>query len=228
MNEKEIISYINRINSGKLNETIFCRPISKNVLFAKVWKSKPKLNCDRLEHLSPFTFFFIKNAEGVCVGAVLDMNQDLHWVVLKKYRGQGFLTQSLLNVILPYISLMMDRDEQQITISLNEIGIFNYQKSKQVALSVGFRPIDNEEKVFSLNLLEQNYTNQFIQDENKKFELDYLDKLQNKFLFHYKNLQMLSDELKQNFGDDMMLSEHLDEIKHFKNRIEDIYHLCKE
>jgi hypothetical protein len=228
MNKKEIISYINRINSGKLNETIFCRPISKNVLFAKVWKSKPKLNCDRLEHLSPFTFFFIKNAEGVCVGAVLDMNQDLHWVVLKKYRGQGFLTQSLLNVILPYISLMMDRDEQQITISLNEIGIFNYQKSKQVALSVGFRPIDNEEKVFSLNLLEQNYTNQFIQDENKKFELDYFDKLQNKFLFHYKNLQMLSDELKQNFGDDMMLSEHLDEIKHFKNRIEDIYHLCKE
>ena len=228
MTPKQIISYINRINNGKLNDTIFCRPISKNVLFAKVWKYKPKLNSIRLANLEPSTFFFIKNKEGVCVGAVLDIDKDLHWVVLKKHRGQGFLTQSLQNVILPYISLMMDRDEQQITISLNEIRILNYQKSKQVALSVGFRPIDSEEKVFSLNLLEQNYTNQFIKEENKKFELDYLDKLQNKFLFHYKNLQMLSNELKQNFGEDMMLSEHLDEIKHFKNRIEEIYHLCKE
>lgn len=228
MTDKEIISYINRINSGKLNETIFCRPISKNVLFAKVWKSKPKLNSDSLERLSPYTFFFIKNNEGVCVGAVLDMNQDLHWVVLKKYRGQGFLTQSLQDVILPYICLRMDRDEQRVTISKNEIGLLNYQKSKGVALSVGFRPIDNDEKEFSINLLEQNYTTQLIQEENKKFELDYLEKLQKKFLFHYKNLEMLSDELEQNFGDDMMLSEHLEEIRSFKYKIEDIYHLNKE
>ncbi len=96
-----------------------------------------------MERLSPYTFFFIKNKEGVCVGAVLDMNRDLHWVVLKKYRGQGFLTQSLQKVILPYICLRMDRDEQRVTISKNEIGILNYQKSKEVALSVGFRPIDN-------------------------------------------------------------------------------------
>jgi hypothetical protein len=228
MTDKEIISYIHRINSGKLNESIFCRPISKNVLLAKVWKSKPKLNSDRLESLSPYTFFFIKNKEGVCVSAVLDMNQDLHWVVLKKYRGQGFLTQSLQEVILPYICLRMDRDEQRITISKYDIGILNYQKSKEVALSVGFRPIDNEDKEFSINLLEQNYTSKFIQEENKKFELDYLDKLQNKFLIHYKNLEMLSNELEQHFGDDMMLSEHLKEIRSFKYKIEDIYYQLKE
>lgn len=228
MTDKEITTYINRINKGQLKDSIFCRPISSNVLFAKVWRTKPSLNSKSLESLRPFTFFFIKNEEGKCVGAVLDMDQDLHWVVLKKYQGQGHLTNALHKVILPYICLYMERYEQRVTISKNEIGILNYQKSKNVALSVGFGPIDNDEKAFSINLLEQNYTSLFIKEQNQSFDLNHLEKLQNKFLFHFKNLEMLSKELLLKFGDDMLLSNQLKEIEFFKYKIEDIYYLNKE
>lgn len=180
------------------------------------------MNSKSLESLRPFTFFFIKNEEGKCVGAVLDMNDDLHWVILKKYQGKGYLKKALKDVILPFICLTLERDEQRITISKNEIGELNYLKSKSVALAVGFSPIDINEKEFTLNLFQQDYTTKFIKEQNHKFEKDHLEKLQTKFLYHFKHLEMLSSELQMKFGDDMMLSEHLEQIRFFKYRIEDL------
>ena len=43
MTEKEIRKYINRLNAGKANESIFRRQISANVDNAKVWPEQPKM-----------------------------------------------------------------------------------------------------------------------------------------------------------------------------------------
>ena len=224
MTDKELTSYINRINQNKYKDTIFLRQIGNNVMLAKVWKNKPKANDNRLEHLKPFTIFFINNNDGFCIGAVLDMGQDLHWLIIKKHRGQGYLTRSMRELILPYLRFKMDREEQQITISKNAIGTLNYNKSKKVALSLGFSPTKDEENQFSINLLDQDFNTNSIEELNLTFEAEHLKSLQNKFMFHFKNLEMISNELQMNFGNDMELSEYLDEIRLFKYKIEDVFH----
>jgi hypothetical protein len=137
MTEEEIKKYIDQLNNESHNESIFIRPISSLVDIAKVWPKQPEL-CESMNiDIPSYDFFFIKNKSSKYVGAVLDMNRDLHWFILKKHRKNGYLTNALKESILPYI-FYKDREEQRITIDKN-IGKENYLDSKKVAIKLGFK-----------------------------------------------------------------------------------------
>jgi len=146
MTEKKIKSFIDKLNKDRANGLFFLRPLSNKVEYAIVWSSKPKPTdeCDTIDYY-PEKFYFIKNDNGIYVGAILIMSEDLHWYILPQYRKLGHLTNAMKSTIL--FHLFQEKDEQKITIDKNSIGAKKYDASRNVALNLGF--IENNKKDIS-------------------------------------------------------------------------------
>jgi hypothetical protein len=156
LTDKYIIQLINKLNRFPNHKDCVKVGIGKNVELAHIWEKENFSN----SHI-PYTYFLIKENEKY-VGAVLDMSHDLHWVILPKHLKKGHLSKALKQVILPYILEELPRREQKITIKRHEIGEINYQNSLKVALSVGFKQLDEENLVFDYNALDE-----------EEYQLDY-------------------------------------------------------
>jgi len=144
MSEASIISIINKLNRYPNYKQCIKHSISENVEFAHIWIE----NC-RLKH-SPKSFFLIKK-DNKYVGAVLDMNSDLHWIMLPEYRKNGYLTTVLKEAIIPYLFTVAEREELNISINELEIGKKNYDNSLSTALKVGFKKIDDKNFILKQN-----------------------------------------------------------------------------
>lgn len=132
MTDDQIIDIINELNQFENHGNNFSRQsIAKDVDIIHYWRQ------DAPSNYNPLLFFLIKK-KNVGIGAVLDMNSDLHWVMKPEYRGQKLMSNAIRNVILPYIFFHLDRNEQEISIYENDIGAENYTASKALALRVGF------------------------------------------------------------------------------------------
>jgi hypothetical protein len=186
MTEKDIRKYIDRLNKGKGQETIFRRQISKNVELAKVWSRRIHISLD---------FFFIKNNEGEFIGAINYMEDDLHWYIIPKYRKQGHLSKSLNETILPYI---FKNKRKSQTITINPKDEIDCQNSKKVALKIGFKP-DHFNGNFKLEEKDFNFKNQKL---NEQYGMD--DKrikiLKKRLENITKNLLKISNEFEMAFG----------------------------
>lgn len=128
---QQIIDHFNRKNSQTY---IAAHSIGGNVEYGVVWKD---INFNKLGDVSPYRFYFIKGPKGKCIGAVLDMNMDLHWYIDPIARKKGFLTNALLKVILPHLARI--RKEQRITINRDDIGDENFEASLKTANNAGFK-----------------------------------------------------------------------------------------
>lgn len=71
------------------------------------------------------------------------METDLHWVILPQHRRKGYLTTALKKAIIPYLFNNFEREELNISINELEIGKKNYNASKNTALQVGFKKVDD-------------------------------------------------------------------------------------
>jgi hypothetical protein len=148
LTDKNIIQLINKLNRFPNHKDCVKVGIGKNVELAHIWEKEEFSNSHK-----PSTYFLIKENEKY-VGAVFDMSNDLHWVILPKHRKKGHLSKALKQVILPYLLEETVRLEQKISIKRYEIGETNYQNSLKVALSVGFKLLDEENLVFDYDALD--------------------------------------------------------------------------
>jgi hypothetical protein len=221
MTEKEIRKFIVQLNNGKANESIFTRKICKNVDVAKVWSEQPKITDAIIGNYSSYRFFFIKNEINEYVGAVLDMYQDLHWYILPKNRKQGYLTTALKESILPYL-FYDERESQRITIDKNAIGENNYLSSKNVALKLGFKPINDCETEFELKQTDFNWDDENLKEINSEINSGRFKQLKKRAFFAFKTLYKISDELLMAVDDDKDLKEVADEVRNYIWKIEDL------
>ena len=150
MTNKQIQSFIQKINNSNHHKTIFLHQISKDVDYGHVWDSIKSKN------IKPSRFFFIKNSSEY-VGAVLDMYSDLHWYITPQHRGKGYLTSALKHTILPYIFDVLERETQKISITESQIGTKLYKQSLKVALSVGFKKVDGNNLEIKCNELSNSF-----------------------------------------------------------------------
>lgn len=221
MTEQQITEFINRINSNTHQNTIFLRPLSEKVDLAKVWESEPEIDDSLSTNLPSYKFFFIKNELQKYVGAVLDMDNDLHAVVLKEERKKGHLSKAMIETILPFIfydDRNYQRDVQRITI---DEGI-NYENSKRVALRLGFEPVDKEESVFELKEVNFDWSNENLNERNRSIADHRISELRRRMVFAYKNLKKISDELLMAFDDDKGLDELAEPLRYFEFKIKDL------
>jgi hypothetical protein len=219
MTSKDIKKYIDRLNIGRYLETIFIRPISKNISVAKVWPAIPKISDPVNIGCPSYTFFFIKNEDQKFVGAVLDMNSDLHWFVTRQYRKKGYLTTALKNVILPY--LLDDKDAVRITISKG-LEDEDYSNSKKVALAVGFKPLDSDETIFEIKTEEFDSLFDDTFDQNTEITPERILLLRRRVSLMSKLLYQISDELSMAYYDDQGLHNVAAEVSYFNTKIDDI------
>jgi hypothetical protein len=221
MKDREIRKYIDRLNNGKASESIFTRQISKTVDVAKVWPKQPRMTDRIIGNFGSFRFFFIKNDVNVYVGAVFDMNHDLHWYIVPEKRKQGYLTTALKESILPYL-FYDEREIQRITIEINVIGEKNYLSSKSVALKLGFKPINATETEFELKQSDFNWDNENLDEINSDIKSERIEELRKRAFYAYKTLYKISDELLMTVNDDKELKEVIKEVKNYTWKIEDL------
>lgn len=136
MTDKTIQAIIDHFNGKNSQAYIASHPIGENIEYGIVWKD---IDFNKLGDVSPYRFYFIKNAKGKCIGAVLDMRMDLHWYINPVARKKGLLTKALTQSILPHLS--RTRKEQIITINKEDIGVDNFEASLKTATLAGFKMV---------------------------------------------------------------------------------------
>lgn len=221
MTEREIRKYIDRLNNGKAKESIFTRQISKTVEVAKVWTDQPQMTDKIIGNFGSYRFFFIKNDLNIYVGAVLDMYHDLHWYIVPQSRKRGYLTTALKESILPYL-FYDERESQRVTIDKYAIGEKNYLNSKNVALKLGFKSVNESETEFELNQSDFNWDNENLAEINSDIDPERYEQLRKRAFFAYKTLYKISDELLIKINDDKELKDVADEVKKYTWKIEDL------
>lgn len=149
-----MIKYIRGLNQGKFKTRISKQPISSTVDIAKVWEKLPSVRNNASVINFPSTVYFIKSDQGLYVGGVHNGGSDLHWIILPEYRKMGHLTKAMQEHILPHIFL--EKEIQKITIDREQIGKANFRASENVALSLGFRKIDQWDEISVYELRSDN------------------------------------------------------------------------
>lgn len=195
MTEKYLKSLIKKLNTNKADNLIYLRPLSSQVYFAKVWLKIPKSAKDFSGLNGPYSFYFIKNEEGIYVATVLVMSSDLHWYVEKNFRGRGYLTSALKQIILYH--LFQDRTEQRISINRSQIGEANFRASENVALSLGFKNINENEYLLSSD----NYqVEDYIDGENTIMSEEKIDCLKTQMQYLAQSLSIIQSEIEMKLG----------------------------
>ncbi|MBK7966601.1 MAG: GNAT family N-acetyltransferase [Bacteroidetes bacterium] len=221
MTEKFIKSLINKLNKKKTAGLIHLRPLSENVYIAKVWATEPKIIDENTCPDGPFKFYFITNEEGIYVGAVLDMGQDLHWFIDKKYRGQGFLTNAMKKTIL--FHLFQDREEQKISIDKFQISDTNFKSSEKVALSLGFVKSINNKYLLHRDTYQADH---LIHGQNSEITEDRMKELKKHINYLGCSLRLIHSEIEAKFSETEYteeLKELIDEINRHPIKFEDAW-----
>jgi RimJ/RimL family protein N-acetyltransferase len=86
------------------------------------------------------SFYLVKNECQQLVGVVYDMRWDLHWYTIPRFRGLGYMTNGLREII----PLILNRRERiEITIDCQSSNLYA-KASLSVARKVGFKPADRK------------------------------------------------------------------------------------
>ena len=227
MTSDSLQSLIEKLNKNDTSSSlIYCRPISSNVDFAKIWLDKPKLTDSVTSYDGPDIFYLIKNNENIFVAIVFDMIRDLHWFVHPDFRGNGHLTEAMKNTILPH--LFLTRDEQRITIKELEIGAANFEASEKVALNLGFVKSTDGEYFLSNDMF---VTENYIIVEDVPISSDRIDELKKHINFLSRSLWTIQTEIEMKFGETDYSDELKDLVYQIRNhtwKLEDFYWNNKE
>lgn len=216
MKKEEIISLVNKLNKNKTAGLIHLRPLSETVDFAKVWLDKPSPTNNMAWPDGPEIFYFIKNHDGFYTAAVLDMENDLHWVVLPRFRGQGILTYALKETIM--FHLFQTREEQKITINEDEIGRKNFKASVNVALKVGFvKAFNNDDSQYILKK-DKYYSKIFISGHNIGIPEERMQEIKKQINYISHLLWLVQTEIEMKLGETEYTAGLKDLVKKIKQQ----------
>ena len=142
MTDKFICTIINRFNRGEIVETESITHLSSLVFHSKVLSNKFYSAKTNKFYSIPLNFYFIKNFEGIIIGAVHIMESDFHWYVKNGHRKKGYLSKALKDVILPHLN-HLGVIIQRISINKLILSKRNCLNSMRVAENCGFKVIEN-------------------------------------------------------------------------------------
>ena len=220
MTNEDLKLLIDKANNN--DELIHLRPLSETVYFAKFWLEKPCATDNIIYNDRFHKSYFIKNTDRLFVAIVYVMGeQDLHVYVLEEHRKQGYLTKAMKEVIL--FHLFKSREEQQITIQKKRMPEKDYEASKKVALSLGFKLLKNE--TYSLSK-EEYQVDDLVFEKNMGITLERINELQKQINYLSKSLSMIQIEIEMKLGKTEYtdeLEELVEEIFNHTWKLEDFY-----
>jgi len=139
--EENIVEILDRLNSGPCDDVIITE-IGRATWWGYVWG--PTIYgyaCpDYVQHTG-HEFFFVKADAKNFAAAVLFMGpNELHWLVLPRYRGKGILVEPLKRVILPFIFKRNENQPNQM--ATLDLKLPHAKHSARLAEKVGFQRMD--------------------------------------------------------------------------------------
>lgn len=213
MSNETLIDLIDRANGRPGEQVLFIRPLTDSVHLAKAWLKPPAL-LDTTAIINGFPLYLIRNPEQRYVGVVLDMGEaDLHWLVLPAYRGKGYLSAALREVVLPH--LLQERETQRISISRN-FGVKVFEASKRVAQAAGF-VLEPKSEMDEQNQVTMRYTPAdpgelpIFDGRHRLISEERLQQLRHHFAFHANCLRVLGAEIEMQLGD-FEFAEHISDL----------------
>lgn len=209
MTEATLSSFIDRANGLSGPEIVFTRPLTANVHLARAWQVAPTPT-DEVRHIDyGYGLYLIQNQAQQFVAAVLDMGEDLHWLVQPPFRGQGHLTQALRSVILPH--LLQDREQQRITISRG-LEAEAYLASEKVARMTGFELLEASplESIFIYKAPFPEPTT-FFEGVNQPLAQGRLQVLRQQLAYHAACLRQMKAEIELSLGNSFF-TDGLDDL----------------
>lgn len=121
MTNETLSDILNNVNKSSYSlDSCACIQISENVDLININEQ----NCIELNSKTFYDFYLLKNegqAEKKYTGIILDMTSDLHIFILEEFRGQGHLTSTLNQTILPFLAKYKNREHQLLTFESKEV-----------------------------------------------------------------------------------------------------------
>lgn len=127
MTHESILALVDAVNSGTAFNRIFLRPLTVEVDFAWVWEGEPTgTSSDE----GSYSFYFVRDTNGHCIGAIDDLGGDIHAVMKAEHRRRGVMSRLMRTVVLPHI-FTRGRTVQPTQ--------FSSYEGRALALKLGFR-----------------------------------------------------------------------------------------
>jgi len=225
MNDDTLTQLINRANGLPGPQIIFTRPLAANVHVALAWLAAPSLADRAHRTANGYNIYLIQNAAGVFAAAVLDMGEDLHWLVRKPFRGQGWLTNALRQVILPH--LLQSRERQIISISKG-LDVADRLASEKVARDTGFVLLEDSahERKFAFQPTEAQPEMPELTQVKPTMTEERLEELQHQLAYHAACLRLIQAEVAWTLAEGPVsegLGDLAEEIQDHAGRLETVW-----
>src|SRR5690606_7871749 len=221
MTDEALHELLENLNSNNNSNLIHSKPLTRDVTFAKVWLKKPSLSSRPSNKNGPDLFYFIKDENNVFIGAVFDMEYDLHWYVKPEKRKRGYLIRNMKETILPHI--FSKRSEQHITIEKDRIGKENFINSEKVASSLGFKKISDSKYLLS----KKEYPKLYLEDPYEGLSFDEMDNLRFKVFYASQILWTVQTELEMKYGNNKLSKDLIktkDKVSKYFWALEDLWY----
>ena len=98
MTNDTIEHLIDSLNAGQMSDRVYISSLTPKVDYARAWLEQ---RADGTPDRHSYEFYLIRDSDGLYVGAVLDMDYDLHVFVKPSHRKRGHLCTALDETILP-------------------------------------------------------------------------------------------------------------------------------
>jgi hypothetical protein len=136
MTDAELELMLDSLNKKDAAALVFLTPLSAAVDYGKAWAHYP---LPGLVSYEPQKVYCIKNNDGIYVAVVLNIGENLHWLVGRKHRRHGYLPAALKDCILPH--LFQYRRIQRLLINRHSVEEGAFDASVKIALKAGFVPV---------------------------------------------------------------------------------------
>lgn len=196
MTENSLKNYIRCFNLNRWKYPVSFFDINKNVTVGKIF---PDYFKGKIIDIKTERYFFIKN-DNQCVGIIFDMDTDLHWFILKKYRRQGHLYNALQNSILPFLK-SEGKNNQRCTAATAE--------GEQYLLRFGFKQQSDNTYLLSLNDFESFNDNTI---QRTPLRNDQIINIRSKLYLLSKELHIIANSLECAYNNDYDLNSFASDL----------------
>jgi len=154
MTNETLNQILNNINNEIYKEIDYAiRSISSDVDLINI----NAINCIELNFNNFYDFYLLKgnNTKDKYIGIILDMENDLHILINKEYRGHKYLQKTLIPTILPFIAYYKERSIQYLTFESSKVEEYFIKE-------FGFKKTDTLRKLYiSLEDMIEVYKSEF-------------------------------------------------------------------
>lgn len=164
MTAKQLDELIDELNSNPESPKFIITKIAEFIYFGKFWLNLP---WERLIECYGYNFYLIHSSNNNFIGIVSAGTSDMHVFLKPEFRGNGIMSKSLRETIIPHMFMYMETDKLRITIDKEFHGkrFKSVEKSAELA---GFKDVCvTDDHLFEYFAYKNEYP-EFIYFEEKK------------------------------------------------------------